>query len=109
MQSKSWQIHISRGCGGLQPGKYQSNSLLMLRLYSSFRPFCEETLESAVRKLLYHDATVTRYDSGVHIFIRHNARVEPHGARRVEPVGSNELIGGEAAVVNSLRKDQLAQ
>ena len=28
---------------------------------------------------------------------------------RVEPLGSNELIGGGAAVVNSLRKGQLAQ
>ena len=44
----------------------------MLCLYSGFRPFYEETFDSAVRELLYHDATVTRYDSGVHIFIRHN-------------------------------------
>lgn len=56
----------------MQSGENQPEPFLMFCLYARFGPLREKAFQTPMRELLYHDATVTRYDSGVNAFFRHN-------------------------------------
>ena len=64
MQDETREIHIFGLDRNLKSTQYQSQPLLVLRLYSGFRALEKETLKPLMSKAPNHDGIVTRHATG---------------------------------------------
>jgi hypothetical protein len=48
MQPPTWQVHVARKAGDVEPGELKPQAVRMSGLDSGFRPGCEELLDSGV-------------------------------------------------------------
>ena len=69
VQSQTWQLHILRACRSMQACEKQPDAFLMLGMDARLGSFGKEPLQTAMPETLYHEATVTRYVSGVKVFL----------------------------------------